>query len=192
MQGRDDATPTQHVNIILQDCQLKSLNNPIATKFASIYHLVYLRGSTSLIVNSNQLLQTVTRANSPIIIPDDELFIDERIIGSASYQKSGILIYELGEYTAVTDGTQNISLPIDVKGVFDINVEDEVGVCRPIYQKRYSIANNVLNISTEANIKSGDKICGSYYMSVSNDNATVPSGKSYVEDGYVMENYFKN
>jgi hypothetical protein len=170
-QGRDDATPTQHLNIYLQDCQLESLNTPIATGYASVYHLVYLRGSTDFILDSKQIKQTVVRVNSGTItntyssvIDDNELFIDERFISSGN--NSVLIINELAEYVAAADGVQNITLPENTKGVLDVNIEESTGVCRPVYQKNYSIGNNILTIAAKVGIKAGNRICGSYYTDV--------------------------
>lgn len=66
------------------------------------------------------------------------------------------------EYTATADGVQQINVASAIDA-FDVQSLEVNGYVRAIYKGHYSVANNTLTISTEANIKAGDKIIGSYY-----------------------------
>lgn len=98
---------------------------------------------------------------------------DERIKGiSTSSGGNDTTILPLPELNPTVNGAQRFVIPLTAVGVFDINVYESTGGVRPLYSNDYSVTAGALNFTAGANIKTTDKINGSYYQA---GNTTGPS-----------------
>jgi len=95
-------------------------------------------------------------------------------------------IYTFSEYIVVNAGAQAITLPVNVQGVFDVQLLDPNGGVLPLYHKDMTISGgNTIVISQNAGLKIGDKINGKAYVgSVSSTDGSSQTLNVHPPTGY--------
>jgi hypothetical protein len=83
--------------------------------------------------------------------------------GTGGGTGGGSTIYQLAAITIAAAGTQTITLPKSATAVINLTVLEATGYVRTIWLDSYSVVGTTLTITTNANLKAGDKVAGSYY-----------------------------